>query len=71
MMLKNEYFMNIALKEAKKAYRINEVPVGAVVIENNKIIAKAHNQMIKDNNCTAHAEILALKIACKKKKIID
>ena len=62
---KDKFFMREALKEAKKAYKKNEVPVGAVVVYNNKIIAKAHNLNITTNDPTAHAEILALKKASK------
>jgi tRNA(adenine34) deaminase len=62
---KDKFFMQEALKEAKKAYKKNEVPVGAVVIYNNKIIAKAHNLNITTNDPTAHAEILALRKASK------
>lgn len=57
--------MQEALKEAKKAYKKNEVPVGAVVVYNNKIVAKAHNLNITTNDPTAHAEILALRKASK------
>ena len=45
-----EYFMNEALKEAKKAYKKLEVPVGVVIVKDNKIIAKAHNQKEEKNN---------------------
>jgi len=62
---KEKFFMQEALKEAKKAYKKNEVPVGAVVVYNNKIIAKAHNLNITTNDPTAHAEILALRKASK------
>lgn len=55
----DEYFMREALKEAKKALEIGEVPVGAVVVCNNKIIARAHNQTEKLTDATAHAEMLA------------
>ena len=63
-----EYFMKEALKEAKKAGDNKEIPIGAVVIKNNKIIARAHNQKEKKCDVTAHAEILALKKAMKKVK---
>ena len=59
-------FMNIAIKEAKKAFFKNEVPVGAVIIKNGEIIAKAHNLCEKNNNPTHHAEILAINKAMKK-----
>ena len=54
------YFMQQALKEAVLAYEADEVPVGAVVVMNNKIIARGHNQVELLNDSTAHAEILAL-----------
>lgn len=52
--------MKLALQEAKKAYEKDEVPVGAVLIMNNQIIAKAYNQVELLKDATAHAEILAL-----------
>lgn len=60
------YFMKEALKEAKKALKEDEVPVGAVIVLENKIIAKAHNQKEKHNNAIHHAEIIALQKAYKK-----
>jgi tRNA(adenine34) deaminase len=62
-MLNDDYFMQQALKEAQLAYDSDEVPVGAVVVMNNKIIARAHNQVELLNDSTAHAEILALTTA--------
>lgn len=56
----DEYFMRQALLEAKKAYEMNEVPVGAVIVANNKIIARAHNLTEKLTDVTAHAEIQAI-----------
>ena len=64
----NEYYMNIAIKEAKKAYKYEEVPVGAVIVKNNKIIAKAYNKKEKTKNVAKHAEIIAISKACKKLK---
>jgi tRNA(adenine34) deaminase len=58
-----EYFMREALKEAQKALAIGEVPVGAVVVSQNKIIARAHNQTEKLTDATAHAEMLAITAA--------
>src|SRR5689334_1792311 len=55
----DEYFMREALKEARKAFEIGEVPVGAVVVCKNRIIARAHNQTEKLTDATAHAEMLA------------
>jgi tRNA(adenine34) deaminase len=54
------YFMQQALKEAVIAYERDEVPVGAIVVINNKIISRGHNQVELLNDSTAHAEILAL-----------
>ena len=54
------YFMQQALKEAVLAYEADEVPVGAVVVINNKIISRGHNQVELLTDCTAHAEILVL-----------
>lgn len=61
-------FMIEALKEAKKAYKKNEVPIGAVIIKDNKIIARAYNKKEKNNIATHHAEILAINKACRKIK---
>lgn len=57
VMLNHEYFMNEALKEAKKAFEKDEVPVGAVLVFNEKIIARAHNLTETLNDVTAHAEM--------------
>ncbi len=60
MEFNDEYFMQHALKQAQVAFDEDEVPIGAVVVMNNKIISKAYNQVEKLNDATAHAEILAL-----------
>jgi tRNA(adenine34) deaminase len=57
------YFMNEALKEARKAFEISEIPVGAVVVCRNRVIARAHNQTEKLTDATAHAEMLAVTAA--------
>jgi len=62
----DEYFMLQALKEAQKALAIDEVPIGAVIVKNNKIIARGHNKREIFNDPTAHAEIIAVRKACKK-----
>lgn len=59
----DEYFMREALKEAQKAFEIGEVPVGAVVVCKNRIIARAHNQTEKLTDATAHAEMIAMTAA--------
>jgi tRNA(adenine34) deaminase len=61
--LSHEYFMKEALKEARKAFDEDEIPVGAVVVCNNHIVARAHNQTEKLNDVTAHAEMLAFTAA--------
>lgn len=61
-----EDFMRVALEEAKKAYKQGEVPVGAVIVRNGKVISKAHNETRQKKNAVAHAEILAIDKACKK-----
>ncbi len=61
-----EKFMKEALKQAKKAYDKLEVPVGAIIVKDGKIIAKAYNQKECKNDTTNHAEILAIKKASKK-----
>lgn len=63
-----DYFMSEALKEAKKAFKKNEVPVGAVVVYNGKIIARAHNNRDKKQLIHGHAEFLAMEKASKKLK---
>ena len=56
----DEYFMMLALKEAKRAFEEDEVPVGAIVVLNEKLIARGHNMVEKLNDPTAHAEMIAL-----------
>lgn len=58
-----EYFMNEALKEAQKAFESGEVPVGAVIVNQNRIIARAHNMTQQLNDVTAHAEMIAITAA--------
>jgi tRNA(adenine34) deaminase len=60
----DEYFMHYALREAQDAYAEGEVPVGAVVVINGKIIARGHNQVETLLDPTAHAEVLAITSAC-------
>ena len=56
----DNYFMKQAFQEAQKAYDLGEIPVGAVVVANNQIIARAHNLTEKLTDVTAHAEMLAI-----------
>ncbi|MEN6568381.1 MAG: nucleoside deaminase [Rikenellaceae bacterium] len=62
-MTQDELFMSEALKEARKAFDEDEVPVGAVIVSNGKIIARAHNLIERLNDPTAHAEMQAITIA--------
>jgi tRNA(adenine34) deaminase len=62
-MFTDEYFMKLALKEATYAFEEDEVPVGALVICNNKIIGKGYNQTEKLKDVTAHAEMIAITAA--------
>ena len=61
-------FMRLAIREAKIAEKKDEVPIGAVIVKDNKVIARAHNLTEKKQLATAHAEILAIEKACKKLK---
>ena len=65
-MKNKEYFMEEALKEASKAYKKEEVPVGVVIVKDDKIIARAYNQKEMKNSPIKHAEIIAIEKACKK-----
>ena len=64
-MNEDEKWMHIAISEANLAKSKDEIPVGAVLIQNNELIAQAHNQPISHNDPTAHAEIQVLRIAAK------
>lgn len=61
----DEYFMKQALSEAHKAYDINEVPIGAVIVRNGEIVGRGYNQKETLKDATLHAEISAIKDACK------
>ncbi|MBQ3038353.1 MAG: tRNA adenosine(34) deaminase TadA [Clostridia bacterium] len=62
----NETFMREALKQAKKAKKINEAPIGAVIVRDNKIISRGYNKRETKKNGLYHAEIIAIDKACKK-----
>ncbi len=64
----NEKFMKLAIKQAKKAYKKGEVPVGAVIVKDENVISKTYNLVEKKKNATLHAEILAISKASKKLK---
>lgn len=65
-MEEKERYMSEALKEAKKAYDKEEIPIGAIIVKDGKIIARGHNLKEEKNDSTYHAEIIAIKKACKK-----
>lgn len=62
----DEKYMRLAYLEAKKAYKKNEVPVGAIIVKKNKVISKAHNLIETKKDSTKHAEIIAISKASKK-----
>lgn len=62
--MQNNNFMQIALKQAQLAFENNEVPVGAIIIENNQIISSAHNLCHAQKNPLAHCELIAIQQAC-------
>lgn len=59
----DEFFMNEALKEASKALKLDEIPIGAVIVSNGRIIGRGHNLTEQLNDVTAHAEMLAFTAA--------
>ncbi|MEK4380365.1 tRNA adenosine(34) deaminase TadA [Aeribacillus sp. FSL K6-2848] len=65
-MTKDEYYMTLAIEEAKKAEKIGEVPIGAVLVVDDVVVAKAHNLRETEQRSIAHAEILAIDEACRK-----
>ena len=68
-MLKNvKFFMELAINQAKLAAKIKEIPVGAIITVNNKVISSGFNMREKLNNSLAHAEIVAINAACKRLK---
>lgn len=62
----HEYYMSLALKEAQKAYTKNEVPIGCVLVKDDKVIARSHNLRVEKELTHAHAEMLAIQKANKK-----
>lgn len=62
----DKYFMSLAIEEAKIAYLLDEVPVGAVIVRNGEVIARGHNLRETLKDATAHAEIIAINEACRR-----
>lgn len=65
-MTQDEKYMRAAMREAKKAYALAEVPIGCVIVQNGKIIARGYNRRNTDKNTLAHAELAAIKKASRK-----
>lgn len=65
-MTQDEKYMKEAIRQAKKAYALNEVPIGCVIVCQNKIIGRGYNRRTIDKNTLAHAELIAIKKASKK-----
>lgn len=61
----DEYYMKEAIKEAKKAEELDEVPIGAVIVMSGEIVARAHNLRESEQNAVAHAELIAIDQACR------
>ena len=62
----NRKFLDLAFKYAEKAYKYDEVPIGAVIVKNNEVIGYGYNQKEKKNSVLEHAEIIAIRMASKK-----
>ena len=65
-MTQQEKYMKAAIREARKAYKLEEVPIGCVIVREDKIIARGYNRRNTDKNTLAHAELAAIKKASKK-----
>ena len=63
--MNDEYFMNRALDMAREAYKMDEVPVGCIIVKDNNVIASAYNRKEIDNIATYHAEVVAINRACR------
>ena len=61
----DEYYMNLAIKEAQKALNQNEVPIGCIIVYQDEVVASSYNRKELDNIATSHAEILAINKACQ------
>lgn len=65
-MTKEEKYMKAAIREARKAEALHEVPIGCVIVYDDKIIGRGYNRRIADKNVLSHAEIIAIRKACRK-----
>ena len=66
MLTRDEKYMKEAIRQAKKAYKIGEVPIGCVIVHNDKIIGRGYNRRTIDKNTLAHAELMAIRKASRK-----
>lgn len=64
--MNDEYYMRLAIEEAKKAEKIGEVPIGAVIVKDGEVVARAHNLRETMQRAVAHAEVLAIDQACQR-----
>lgn len=64
--MNDQHFMSLALKQARIAGKKGEVPIGAIVVKDEQVIARAHNKRNTSHNAAGHAEVLAIQSACKK-----
>lgn len=64
--MNDEHYMRLALAEAKKSATLGEIPIGAVLVKDDKIVAGAHNMRETWQDATAHAEVIAIRAACQK-----
>ena len=60
MINNKEHWMKLALREAEKAYKADEVPIGSIIIKDDKVIGRGYNQVESLNDCTAHSEIISI-----------
>ena len=67
-MMTDEVYMELALEEAKKAAALGEIPIGAILVQGEEVIARAHNMRETWQDATAHAEVIVIQEACKKLK---
>ena len=66
MLMDKDFFMKEALKEAMKAYELEEIPIGAVIVKDGEIIARGYNRKETDKDATLHGEMIAIREACNK-----
>lgn len=69
--MNDEYFMKKAIEKTIQGIKKGQTPFGACIVKNNKVVVCVHNEVWKDKDITEHAEIVAIRKACKKLKTID